>query len=63
MLSIDTMLARSATGLRARYDIRVPDALQIAAALEAGATLFVTNDQRLAKVQDIRVLVLDDYLA
>ena len=42
--------------------IRVPDALQIAAAVEAGATLFITNDQRLTRVQEIRVFVLDDYL-
>jgi hypothetical protein len=31
-------------------------------AIEAGATLFVTNDRRLAKVQDLDVLLLDDYV-
>jgi len=40
----------------------VPDALQIAAALEAGATAFVTNDQRLGKVKELDVLQLDDYV-
>lgn len=49
--------------LRAQYDIRMPDALQMAAALEAGATLFVTNDRQLRKVQEIGVLLLDDYAA
>jgi predicted nucleic acid-binding protein len=35
----------------------------VAAALEAGATAFVTNDRRLKQVQDLKVLVLEDYLA
>ena len=60
---IHISIARRAVALRAQYGIRVPDALQIAAALEAVATAFVTNDRRLAKVQDLQVIVLDDYVA
>ena len=60
-LPVDAALARRAVALRAQYDIHVPDALQIAAAMEAGATAFVTNDRRLTKVQEIRVLLFDDY--
>lgn len=63
MLPIEAALAHRAVILRAEYDIRVPDALQIAAALEAGATAFVTNDQRLAHVKELHVLQLDDYLS
>jgi len=62
-LPVDAVLARRAVALRARYDVRVPDALQVAAALEAGATAFVTNDRRLAKVQELHVLLFDDYVA
>lgn len=62
-LVIDAAMARRAIALRARHNLRVPDALQIAAALEAGATAFVTNDRRLEAVPDLTVLVLDDYLA
>jgi predicted nucleic acid-binding protein len=62
-LAIDAALARRAIALRARHNLRVPDALQIAAALEAGATAFVTNDRHLETVQDLSVLVLDDYAA
>ena len=29
---------------------------------EAGATLFVTNDRRLTKIQEIEFLLLDDYV-
>jgi len=60
---VDAVLARRAVALRAQYDVRVPDALQIAAALEAGATAFVTNDRRLAKVRELQVLLFDDYAA
>jgi len=41
----------------------VPDALQIAANLQASATLFVTNDHGLRRVGSIEILVLDDYVS
>jgi len=62
MLPVDATLARRAVVLRAAYNILVPDSIQIATALESGATLFVTNDKRLATVRELRVLVLDDYV-
>ncbi len=58
-LDVTTAVVREATRLRARYNLRTPDALQIATALHAGASAFLTNDQRLAVVPDITVLVLD----
>lgn len=61
LLPITVTLSRQAIRLRARYNIQVPDALQIAAALEGGATLFVTNDRQLSKVQELEVLLMDDY--
>lgn len=63
MLPIDVPLAQRVVTLRAQYGIHVPDALQIAAALAAQATAFVTNDRRLARVTEIEVLVFDDYVA
>jgi predicted nucleic acid-binding protein len=62
MLPIGAALARRAVILRAAYEIHVPDALQISAAIESGATLFVTNDRRLSKVQEIEILLFDDCL-
>jgi predicted nucleic acid-binding protein len=62
MLAIDATLAHRAVIPRAAYEIHVPDALQISAAIESGATLFVTNDRRLNKVQETEILLLDDYL-
>ena len=39
--------------------VRTPDAVQLATALDAGASAFLTNDARLAVIPDLRVLVLD----
>jgi predicted nucleic acid-binding protein len=62
MVAIDEKLAEAAALIRARYAIRLPDALQIAAAIQGEATLFITNDRRLKKVDGVEVLVLADYL-
>lgn len=63
MVSIDIALARRAVQIRAQHGFRVPDALQLSAALEHGATLFVTNDRRMKKVTELPVLILDDYVS
>jgi predicted nucleic acid-binding protein len=62
MHDIDPILAKRAIRLRAQYGFRVPDALQLSAALEHGATLFVTNDHRLKKFTELTILILDDYV-
>ena len=40
--------------------MRLPDALQIAVAIQEGCEAFLTNDRRLARVAELRVLLLDD---
>ncbi|MGB9887995.1 MAG: type II toxin-antitoxin system VapC family toxin [Moorellales bacterium] len=50
--------------IRARYRIRTPDAVQLAAALEKGATVFLTNDAGLpGEVGGVRVAILKDVLS
>jgi hypothetical protein len=41
--------------------VKTPDALQLAAALGAGCTTFVTNDRRIPAIRGMRVLQLGDY--
>ena len=63
ILDIDRDVARLAAQLRARYSIRPPDALQVAACLQAGAKAFLTNDRRLSALQSvIEILLLDDFV-
>jgi predicted nucleic acid-binding protein len=59
-LAIDPTTAERAADLRARHNLRTPDALQIAAASLAGCQAFLTNDRGLQRVTELRVLVLDD---
>jgi len=56
----DAIIADIAADLRARYNLRTPDAIQIATALEAGCEAFLTNDRRLQRVTELRILVLDE---
>lgn len=60
--NIDTSIALKAAELRAKYNIREPDAIQIATALKNKATIFVTNDKELKKITEIDILLLDDYI-
>jgi predicted nucleic acid-binding protein len=49
---------------RRRSEVHQPliDALQIAAAVEVAADAFLTNDIRLKKIKEIKILVLKDYI-
>jgi predicted nucleic acid-binding protein len=54
---------RMAAQLRAVHpSVRTPDALQLAAALSAGCSAFVTNDRDLPALPGLRILKLRDYL-
>ena len=59
--SIDDSCAEKAADLRAAYEIRPPDALQIGTAIVSSAGCFVTNDEKLKKVKEIEVILLKDY--
>ena len=54
---------RRAAQLRARSRVRSPDALQIAAAQQAGCSTYVTNDRRLPPVPGLRLVQLAQYTA
>lgn len=59
-LDITPEIAERAADLRARYNLRTPDALQIATALHTRCEAFLTNDLGLQRVVELRVLVLDE---
>ncbi len=47
-----------ATVLRASHGFKTPDALHLAAAIEANADLFLTGDAKLARCTDLQVAVV-----
>lgn len=60
LVGINVIIAERAAQLRARYNLRTPDALQIAAALEANCEAFLTNDLALKRVNELKILCLDE---
>jgi len=60
---ISHSISERAALLRATYGLRTPDAIQFATAILHGADYFLTNDPALNKVKEVKVLILDDYLA
>lgn len=53
---VDEHIATEAARLRARYRLRLPDAIQVATAISARAWALVTHDSALARIKDIRVM-------
>src|SRR5688572_13474194 len=51
MLPFDTAAARVFASIRAHHAVRPPDAIQLACAAQAGTDLFITNDDRLTRLQ------------
>jgi len=58
-IPINAQIADQSAQLRAHYNLGFADALQIATALQAHCDAFLTNDKKLKRVQNIKVIVLD----
>ncbi|MCV3213979.1 PIN domain-containing protein [Plectonema radiosum NIES-515] len=55
-------IAETAAQLRADYNLKTPDAIQMATAINEGASFFLTNDGRLPSLPELSVLVLDQLI-
>jgi predicted nucleic acid-binding protein len=62
LFPFEETIAERAAQIRADYNFRVPDAIQLATAELRGAECFVTNDKRLERFRNVEVLVLDDFI-
>jgi len=58
VLPLTAPVCERAAHVRATYGLKLPDALHLAAAIEHGCGLFLTNDAQLARCTDIPVEVL-----
>jgi predicted nucleic acid-binding protein len=62
IVPLDLALARQAALVRAATRLRTPDAIQVAAAQQAGAGAIVTNDRRwVGRVTGPALVLLEDY--
>jgi predicted nucleic acid-binding protein len=62
LVPLDLRLFRVAAHLRAGTRMKTPDAIQLASALVADCTAFLTNDGRIPAIPGIKVLSLDSYV-
>ncbi len=60
LLDMNAAVFEKATELRARLNLRTPDALHLAAAISSACDVFLTNDRALARCTEIRVQVLEE---
>ena len=56
-------IAENAAKLRADYNLRTPDAIQMSTAIYGGASFFLTNDIRLPSLPGLTVLVLNQLIS
>lgn len=59
---LDIEILRNAAFLRAKFNIKTPDAFQIAAAQKGDCSSFVTNDRRLPNIEGLTIIQLSNYL-
>jgi predicted nucleic acid-binding protein len=57
LADISAVVIERATDLRAKYNLKTPDALHYATAVEGGATVFLTGDRGLARCVEVPVEV------
>jgi predicted nucleic acid-binding protein len=53
-------IARQAARVRVQYNLQLPDALQIAAAIDAGCQAFLTNDAHLKRIAELNILLVSE---
>ena len=58
VVEITPAVIDSATRLRANHNFKSPDAIHLATAIEAGASVFLSADKDLARCGEIKVEVL-----
>jgi predicted nucleic acid-binding protein len=56
----DAAIAQRAAEMRVRYNLKLPDALQIATAIASNCDAFLTNDAQLNRVMELRVMVISE---
>lgn len=60
VLPVSRQIADESARLRARYNLRTPDSIQMATAITEGAQFLLTNDSELPSLPNLQVLVLDN---
>jgi predicted nucleic acid-binding protein len=62
VIPVSEEIAEKAAWLRAQYQLKTPDAIQLATALVSGSYVFLSNDEGLPKLKEIQIWVLKKFL-
>jgi len=60
--NVDAEVAERAAEIRAKYGVKPPDALQVAASLINNAEAFITNNRELKKIREIETIIMNEAL-
>ena len=60
---VNALVADAAVDLRAVYNLKTPDAIQLAVARVCGADLVLTNDRDWRAIRDLSIVTLSDLVA
>ena len=60
VVALDRVVAVEAAILRGNSSVTSADAIHIATARGAGATVFITNDRRIKPIARMEIVLLDD---
>ena len=63
VVAVDREVAVEAAILRGTTSVTTADAIHLATARGAGATVFVTNDRRIRPIARMEIVLLDDLVA
>jgi uncharacterized protein len=58
VVEVGATVVERATDLRAKYNLKTPDALHYATAIEAGVAVFLTGDRGLSRCSEVPVEIL-----
>lgn len=61
IIAVDEAISEIAAILKYKYNIALPDAIQVATGVVSGQEAFITNDRGLQKIKEIKVIILDDF--
>jgi len=62
MKETDVNISIKAAQLKASYNLKLPDALQVATAIVTGCDSFLTNDKKLSRISELQILVISDFV-
>ena len=60
LFDVTSAIAEQAAQLRAKYNLRTPDAIQLATCIEIGADYFLSNDNKLKVVNEATIVTVGE---